>query len=49
MATYWPNVLEWCNPDELEYELTTFALPLPSDQRHGKKDMDKIVSMIRIV
>lgn len=49
LATYWPNVVKWCGIGELEYELAKSLLPLPIDQRYSKKDMDKIVSIIRIV
>ena len=47
VARYWPNVLEWCNEDELEYKLTTQIIPLPIDQRYGKEDMDRIIEIIR--
>ena len=49
VAKYWLNVLEWCKSDELESELTIGVSPLPIDQRYSKEDMDRIISMIRIV
>ena len=46
VATYWPNVLEWSNPCELEYELTFHILPLPIDQRYGEEEMNGIIELI---
>ena len=47
VARYWPNVLDWANPDDLEYTLTTSLIPLPIDQRYGKEDMERIIGMIK--
>lgn len=47
VATYWPNVLEWCKPGDIEYGLATNIIPLPIDQRYGLKDMDKILHLIK--
>lgn len=47
VATYWPNVLNWCNPDDLEYKLTTNIIPLPIDQRYDIDDMDYIINIIK--
>ena len=46
VARYWPNVLNWARPDDLEYTLTTRLIPLPIDQRYGREDMDMIISLI---
>ena len=46
VASYWPNVLEWAKPDDLEYSLTTCLIPLPIDQRYGKEDMERIIEII---
>lgn len=46
VATYWPNVLEWAVPDELEYALTESIIPLPIDQRYGAEDMKRILEVI---
>ncbi len=46
VATYWPNVLEWCQEDSTEYMLTKYLLPLPIDQRYGKEDMERIIKTI---
>lgn len=47
VATYWPNVLEWCKPCELEYELANHIACIPIDQRYSKEDMDRIVKTIQ--
>lgn len=46
VATYWPNVLEWCKAEDIEYELTTHIIALPIDQRFEKEDMDRIIKFI---
>ena len=45
-ARYWPNVMEWCNPADWEYELTENLVCIPIDQRYGKDEMDFIVDTI---
>ena len=46
VATYWPNVLEWCSPEDTEYALCNHILPLPIDQRYGEKNMSRVVELI---
>ncbi len=46
VATYWPNVFEWCSPDEPEYGLAQSILPLPIDQRYGIEHMNRILEVI---
>ncbi len=46
VATYWPNVLEWCPRDSVEYKLAKYLLPLPIDQRYGGEDMERIIKTI---
>lgn len=46
VATYWPNVLEWCNEDDLEYGLCKNIIPLPIDQRYDISDMRRIIKTI---
>lgn len=46
VATYWPNVLDWCNEDDFEYQLTQLSLPLPIDQRYGEDDIKRIIELI---
>lgn len=47
VARYWPNVFDWAKPDDFEYELTNSLIPLPIDQRYGKEDMDRILSILK--
>lgn len=46
VATYWPNVLDWCNEDNSEYQLTQLSLPLPIDQRYGEDRIKLIIEQI---
>lgn len=46
-ATYWPNVLEWCNETQNAYILTKGIVSLPIDQRYGTEDIAKIVEIAR--
>lgn len=46
VATYWPNVFQWCSPDDLEFQLAEEILPLPIDQRYGFSEMDVILETI---
>jgi hypothetical protein len=46
VATYWPNVREWCAPDSEEFGLMTELLPLPIDQRYGRGDMRRILAVL---
>lgn len=47
VATYWPNVLEWCNEGDLEYELCKNIIPIPIDQRYGEEDMKRVIEIIK--
>lgn len=47
VATYWPNVKEWCSPDSTEYQLADRLIPLPIDQRYGEEDMERIIELIK--
>lgn len=46
VATYWPNILEWCKADTVEYNLVNNLIPLPIDQRYGIEEMKKITELI---
>lgn len=46
VARYWPNVLEWCSNDDIEYRLATGIIPLPIDQRYCEKIMQIIINLI---
>lgn len=47
VARYWPNVLDWCEKDKLEYKLATLVIPLPVDQRYGEMEMNKIIEILK--
>jgi hypothetical protein len=46
VATYWPNVLDWCDSSQIEYKMAAEIIYLPIDQRYCKTEMDFIVSNI---
>ncbi len=46
VATYWPNVLEWCEKSSVEYHLAQMLIPLPIDQRYNEEDMQRIINLI---
>lgn len=46
VATYWPNVFDWCSPDSVEYQLASNIIPLPIDQRYSFKEMDQIIEVV---
>ncbi|MDD3944803.1 MAG: hypothetical protein PHS38_08825 [Bacteroidales bacterium] len=47
VATFWPNIFDWCKPDYFEYHFAEKCVPLPIDQRYGVKEMDQIVEIIK--
>lgn len=47
IAQYWPNVLKWLDKNHFEHNLTLFLTPLPIDQRYSKKDMLRILGIIK--
>lgn len=46
VATYWPNVLKWCDITSKEFSLAQTLLPIPIDQRYDTDDMIKILKAI---
>lgn len=46
VAQYWPNVLDWCDKNCTDYQLTKHLLPLPIDQRYGEDDMKRIIELV---
>lgn len=46
VATYWPNVLEWCKEDSLEYQLVDRIVAIPIDQRYGEEEMEFVIKQI---
>ena len=47
VATYWPNVFEWCKPTDLEFELADHVVCIPIDQRYGKEEMEFIIKVVK--
>lgn len=45
-AQYWPNVLEWCHPEDWEYSLAKNLVCLPIDQRYDEMDMQLILDIM---
>lgn len=46
-ARYWPNVLEWCEKDDWEYQLAFNLVCIPIDQRYGNKEVNQIIEIIK--
>lgn len=46
VATYWPNVMEWCKSNDREYEFAKNIVFLPIDQRYGEEDMMFIIKYV---
>lgn len=46
VATYWPNVLKWCENNSVEYGFANDMLMLPIDQRYAPEDLERIVDVI---
>ncbi len=46
-ASYWPNVKEWCEPENFEYRLAVQMLNLPVDQRYGEREMNNMISILK--
>lgn len=47
VAKYWPNIADWCQSTDLEYELMNHLIPLPIDQRYGEEEMKQIIEILR--
>ena len=47
VARYWPNVMDWTKPEDIDYLLAYQMQPLPIDQRYGVDDMNSIISIIK--
>lgn len=46
IPTLWPDVLEQCGEESLEYQYAENILPLPVDQRYDLQDMAYVVSEV---
>ena len=44
----WPNVINDCPCDSIEYMYANNIIPLPIDQRYSKNDMDIIFKIIKV-
>ena len=49
VARYWPSVLECTAPDDIDYLLAYQMQPLPTDQRYGEEEMNRILLIIKNV
>lgn len=47
VARYWPNVLEWAKPDDIDYLLAFQMQPLPIDQRYSEVELSRIINIVR--
>ena len=47
VARYWPSVLEYTTPDDIDYLLAYQMLPLPIDQRYGEEEKNYIIKIIQ--
>lgn len=46
VAKYWPNVLEYCSKESIDFLLATKLVPLPIDQRYQIEEMNQIIKCI---
>lgn len=46
VATYWPNVMDWCEENDWECKLAQQVCYLPVDQRYGEEEMKQMVDII---
>jgi hypothetical protein len=47
VATYWPNVYEWCGPNDWEFTMAESVAYLPVDQRYDTNDMASIIGVLK--
>lgn len=47
VARYWPNVLDWAKPDDIDYLLAFQMQPLPIDQRYGEEEIYRIKKIVK--
>ena len=47
VATYWPNVKDWCEENDWEYLLSQQACFLPVDQRYGEEEMRRMLNVLQ--
>jgi hypothetical protein len=49
VATYWPNVYDWTQPDSMECYLTRNIVPLPVDHRYNLDDMQYVLNILNSI
>lgn len=49
VATYWPNVFDWCSKKSLEYAYAQGIISLPVDQRYEISDMNHILRVLHVL
>lgn len=47
VARYWPSVMEWVKPDDIDYLLAFQMQPLPIDQRYEEDGICHIIKIIK--
>ncbi len=47
VATYWPNVFDWCHENELEYSFAKHIIPLPIDQRYNEDELSTVIKILK--
>lgn len=48
VATYWPNVFDWCREGDIEFSLAQNTCYLPIDQRYDDNEMQRIINTINL-
>ncbi len=46
MATYWPNVLEWCKQSDIKNKMTKEIVYLSIDHRYDIEDLKNILEYV---
>lgn len=49
IPTLWPDVLDLCSQEDLEYQMAENILPLPIDQRYGREEMEYMAKAIMAI
>ena len=47
IPTLWPDVFDWCEECETEYQMARNILPLPIDQRYGAEEMELLTKELK--
>lgn len=47
VASYWPNILDWCPTGSREQEFYSNIVALPLDQRYTKEDMERVYRILK--